>query len=156
MASQIRNLSLLLLPSILLSCLCTATVLETGRLTREALISADTSAVCNDGTSPVYYKRLNTTSSVWLIYLEGGGFCFDEESCEERFEDLTYDVTGSFEVVPKSLILHGILSNDCTVNPHFCAANIFYLHYCSSDMWLGEQEIIGQSMQHFQGKRIFE
>ncbi|KAH9589592.1 hypothetical protein MS3_00002605 [Schistosoma haematobium] len=40
-------------------------------------------AKCNDGSSAGYYYRpaKYTTVSRWLIFLEGGWYCFDEETC---------------------------------------------------------------------------
>ncbi len=47
-------------------------------MTREQLEDASSKdALCNDGTPPVYYKRINPVSSVWLVHLEGGALCFD-------------------------------------------------------------------------------
>ena len=28
----------------------------------------------NDGSPPLYYRRIHSNSSEWMIYLEGGGF----------------------------------------------------------------------------------
>jgi len=42
-------------------------------------------AVCNDGTSAAYaWKKSPTGSNRWLIYLAGGGMCYDHDSCVER------------------------------------------------------------------------
>ena len=50
-----------------------------------------------------------------------------------------------------------MLSLDCNVNPHFCKANIFFVHYCSSDLYVGEREYPYQDfIVHFNGKRIVD
>jgi hypothetical protein len=40
---------------------------------------------CNDGTPAGYYKRLNNHSKSWIIYLQGGGYCGSEETCQLRW-----------------------------------------------------------------------
>ena len=55
-------------------------------------------------------------------------------------------MTASDKVVPSVYNLDGFLSNDCMVNSLFCEANVFYVHYCSSDLWAGD------TMQHFDGR----
>ncbi len=45
-------------------------------------------AVCNDGTPAVfYYGPFSGTESrnKWIIFLQGGGSCFDGRSCAERW-----------------------------------------------------------------------
>lgn len=47
----------------------------------------DTSVTCNDGSSIGYYVRLSANySRNWVIYLEGGGFCGNEDSCQLRWQ----------------------------------------------------------------------
>ena len=45
-----------------------------------------TEAHCNDGSAPLYYKRLTHASSEWMIYLQGGGVCIDHDTCLARFQ----------------------------------------------------------------------
>ena len=44
-------------------------------------------ALCNDFTTAGYFLRRNSSSSKWLIYLEGGGGCLSVSACNERFID---------------------------------------------------------------------
>jgi hypothetical protein len=39
-------------------------------------------AVCNDGTPGYYYLRRGYGSE-WLVYLEGGLWCYDQPSCAQ-------------------------------------------------------------------------
>lgn len=74
------SLCLLLLSALLLVANC-------GDLKGEQLAdAASKQALCNDGTAPVYYKHLVEGSSEYLIYLEGGGGCFNETACELRYQ----------------------------------------------------------------------
>ena len=53
--------------------------------------------------------------------------------------------------------MEGVLSLDCEVNPHFCKSNIFFVHYCSSDLYVGEREYPYENfVVHFKGKSIVE
>ncbi len=114
-------------------------------------------ALCNDGTAPVYYKRVNPDSKKWFINLEGGAFCYDLYSCEMRHLLLHSFTTGSLDVTPATMKPEGLFSTDCKVNPNFCDANIFYLHYCSSDLHAGEVERTwSKGTLYFHGKSILE
>lgn len=41
---------------------------------------------CNDGSPIGYYMRLNSHSKSWIILLEKGGFCSNQESCIKRWK----------------------------------------------------------------------
>lgn len=41
---------------------------------------------CNDGSPIGYYMRLNSHSKSWIILLEKGGFCSNQESCMKRWK----------------------------------------------------------------------
>ena len=51
-------------------------------------VEQDPHLVCNDGSPAGYYLRPATTSSgenLWIFYLEGGGWCWNETQCLVRF-----------------------------------------------------------------------
>ena len=69
--------------------------------------AAARNATCNDGTAAGYYLHMSPTNSTkWMIYLEGGGLCYDLESCTKRPKILT-----SSTPWPKQLGAYGILNN---------------------------------------------
>lgn len=112
-------------------------------------------ALCNDGTPAVYYIDIPLASngSFWLIYLEGGGYCDSLWSCDIRNATSPYFMTSSgLPPVVSSVIIPGLLSDDCTSNPAFCTAIKVYLHYCSSDVWAGSGGI--QGPWQFNGRNI--
>lgn len=41
-------------------------------------------AKCNDGTEPGYYFRKGKNSKKWIIFLEGGWFCYSTFSCNHQ------------------------------------------------------------------------
>ena len=46
---------------------------------------SDGSALCNDFTRAGYFLRRVDTSDYWIIYLESGGLCYSNETCNRRF-----------------------------------------------------------------------
>ena len=68
--------------------------------------AAERNATCNDGTPSGYYLwRSPTKSNKWIIYLEGGGLCYDLASCLSRPKMLT-----SSTPWPKRLGAYGLFS----------------------------------------------
>ena len=49
----------------------------------------DELALCNDGSPATYYIEQSEESDngAWLVYLEGGGWCYDEATCASRYEN---------------------------------------------------------------------
>jgi hypothetical protein len=111
--------------------------------------------VCNDGTPAGYYVRRGSGegSSRWLIHLEGGGFCYDVASCDQRQLDLPQFMTSGGWAATKSG--DGAQSSSALWNPDFHDANHVYLPYCSSDVWSGDREASpATGGRHFRGGRI--
>ena len=76
-----------------------------------------------------YYYPSPSNSSLTIVYLEGGGWCYSQASCAGRPSSLTsskgWAPTASFA---------GLMSPQ---EPRLAAANRVFLRYCSSDGWLG-------------------
>lgn len=51
---------------------------------------------CNDGSQVGYYERLNSHSKSWVIYLQGGGFCGGQESCQQRWARSAHLMSSKF------------------------------------------------------------
>lgn len=51
---------------------------------------------CNDGSQVGYYERLNSHSKSWVIYLQGGGFCGGQESCQQRWTRSAHLMSSKF------------------------------------------------------------
>ena len=47
-------------------------------------IAQSTGAVCLDGTPPAFYIQTNPASTKWIIFIQGGGWCYDERECLGR------------------------------------------------------------------------
>jgi hypothetical protein len=86
-------------------------------------------ARCMDNSIASYYIHLaNNNNSRWLIYFDGGWFCYSNESCEFRRQYSPDFITS--KNINKKKIFTGIFSS-------FKQFNIIYAPYCSSDLWSG-------------------
>ena len=86
-------------------------------------------ARCMDNSIASYYIRLaNNNHSRWLIYFDGGWFCYSKESCHFRRLFSPNLMSSNNFNEKKSRI--GIFSS-------LKQYNIIYAPYCSSDLWSG-------------------
>ncbi len=101
---------------------------------------ADSDATCLAGGQADYYVRpgFGADADKWVIFLQGGGFCYDTASCEarDRYQVYPYDEDTLFLTIGDAARA-GILSDEPSQNPKFYNFNQVYLHYCSSDVWVG-------------------
>lgn len=134
------------------------------------LTDIDPTALCLDGSTGVFWSTRHSflkdhvvaSSTKWQIYLEGGGWCCDAQACEERAQ--TY--FGSSEIGVdnvKKFQPSSFKSNDCKINPDFCAWNRVYVHYCDGNSFVSARKdgfIVGGAQQekrlHFRGKAILK
>ena len=72
-------------------------------------------------------------ASSWILYLQGGGWCYDEAECAVRS---TTNLGSSKDWKPNATF-NGILSEDATVNPDFYNWNIVYVNYCDGASFAG-------------------
>ena len=85
------------------------------------IIDIDEHAVCNDGTPSVFYHTPGD-SGQWIVYLQGGGWCWDEPTCEERWAD-SPQLMSSASYGP-TLNVSGVLSNDPSISPLSSATKV--------------------------------
>lgn len=55
----------------------------------------NTSVTCNDGTKAGYYLRQSFGSRRWIIFLEGGWYCFNTISCHQRWLRMRHLMTSA-------------------------------------------------------------
>jgi len=99
-------------------------------------------ASCLDGSPYAFYKfksRTISNNKKWLIYFEGGAWCFGENSCRGR--SLT-DLGSSLnypEALPRNATSGGnyFLSTNCEMSP-FCDFNVAILKYCDGASFTGD------------------
>ncbi|KAG9340475.1 hypothetical protein JZ751_021588 [Albula glossodonta] len=82
----------------------------------------NTSVTCNDGTPAGYYLKESKGSRRWLIFLEGGWYCFNKENCDSRYETMRRLMSSTQWPLTKTGT--GILSPQPEENPHWWNANM--------------------------------
>ncbi|XP_075975311.1 palmitoleoyl-protein carboxylesterase notum [Anticarsia gemmatalis] len=114
---------------------------------------ANTSLTCNDGSPAGYYFRRGTNNDHWVVYLEGGGYCWDKASCSARWR--RRPALMSSTRWPRARRAPALLSADPAANPLWHASNHVLLPYCSSDMWAGTRSTRHPGTGfHFTGRLI--
>ncbi|BFZ09989.1 hypothetical protein BsWGS_13028 [Bradybaena similaris] len=109
---------------------------------------------CNDGSPAGYYIRRSHGSDKWIVFLEGGWYCFDHISCSERFRLMPEYMSSKHW--PKFRVGSGILSWDPEENPYYFHSNVVYIPYCSSDSWSGTRNKTSVMDFSFMGSLILE
>ena len=95
-------------------------------------------AQCNDGSPGAYAVRrgFGLARNRWVIWLHGGGLCFDQASCTPRW-NTPRTSSRAFSGGRPVGFGGGIQSDQPAQNPDFYDANLVVLAYCSSDFWSG-------------------
>jgi hypothetical protein len=104
-------------------------------------IADEFGAKCLGGQSPQYEISLNNSTSKWVLFLEGGGWCYGKDakstidSCAGRggftppantgavFTADGYDNSGGADI-------GGIMAADPKINPDFYSWNKIFMRYC--------------------------
>nr|CAG4650819.1 EOG090X02ZJ [Simocephalus serrulatus] len=120
----------------------------------QKILLKDKSAVCNDGSPAGYFIRKSYGSKRWIVFLEGGWYCYDKRSCESRWSRLRGFMTSN--MWPDTRQVSGILSPDPEENPYWWNANHVYVPYCSSDSWSGSSPAGSTSRFAFMGSVIIQ
>ncbi|XP_033102667.1 pectin acetylesterase 8-like [Anneissia japonica] len=92
-------------------------------------------AFCLDGSPPGYYIRKagEGSESSWVIFLEGGDWCWNVTDCYDR----SHTTLGSTAFGPEKVEFNGILSNDRISNPDFYNWNAVMIKYCDGGSFSG-------------------
>ncbi|XP_012273721.1 palmitoleoyl-protein carboxylesterase NOTUM [Orussus abietinus] len=93
------------------------------------------SITCNDGSQAGFYLRKSHGSKRWIIFLEGGWYCYDHRSCRNRWLRLRHLMTST--QWPETRDVGGLLSANPEENPFWWNANHVFVPYCTSDSWSG-------------------
>ncbi len=123
-------------------------------------------ALCLDGSTPgMYFRPARDPAHArkWVLYLHGGGWCYDEDDCAAR----AYTFLGSSTRFPKTLgFASGPVGPDPATNPTFGAWNHALLMYCDGASFAGDRADTvswadparpGHNMTlYFRGRRILE
>ena len=125
-------------------------------LTRHEINKAkNPNAVCNDGTTAVFFfqRGYGSGANKWLIFFKGGGACWDAASCASRDRGLISATPWSQRDVESE----GVLSDRPEQNPDFFSWNHVFAPYCSSDWWSGMRSDNNNAMGfYFRGHYIVD
>jgi hypothetical protein len=107
-------------------------------------------AKCLDGSPPTYDVSLNKTSSQWVLFLEGGGWCYGATvaaataDCAARGGAQWPPKSGDYDssvvtaqVGSGSADIGGIMSSNPAINPDFYTWNKVFMHYCDGSSFGG-------------------
>ncbi|XP_049996380.1 palmitoleoyl-protein carboxylesterase NOTUM isoform X1 [Alexandromys fortis] len=114
----------------------------------------NTSVTCNDGSPAGYYLKESKGSRRWLLFLEGGWYCFNRENCDSRYSTMRRLM--SSKDWPHTRTGTGILSSQPEENPHWWNANMVFIPYCSSDVWSGASPKPEKNEYAFMGSLIIQ
>ncbi|XP_027480284.1 palmitoleoyl-protein carboxylesterase NOTUM [Zalophus californianus] len=114
----------------------------------------NTSVTCNDGSPAGYYLKESKGSRRWLLFLEGGWYCFNRENCDSRYDTMRRLM--SSRDWPRTRTGTGILSSQPEENPHWWNANMVFIPYCSSDVWSGASSKSEKNEYAFMGALIIQ
>ncbi|XP_022911486.1 palmitoleoyl-protein carboxylesterase NOTUM [Onthophagus taurus] len=110
---------------------------------------------CNDGSQSGFYLRRSHLSKKWIVFLEGGWYCYDHPSCQNRWVKQRHYMTSS--QWPETRDVGGILSPNQEENPFWWNANHVFIPYCTSDSWSGTRiERNEGGMFNFMGSLIVQ
>lgn len=90
-------------------------------------------ALCNDGTPSGYFFSPAPNpafSNLWIFHQQGGGWCWDADSCSSRSGDLV-----SSSEWPSSVTASGLLNS---TDARLASANLVFQPYCTSDAHTGD------------------
>lgn len=111
------------------------------------------SVTCNDGSQAGFYLRKSHTSKRWIIFLEGGWYCYDHQSCQNRWLRQRHYMTSA--QWPETRDVGGILSPNEDENPYWWNANHVFIPYCTSDSWSGSKAT-RDGMFNFMGASVVQ
>merc|ERR1719153_1719712 len=110
-------------------------------------------AVCNDGTQATYYTQGGGHSGKVMIWLQGGGACWDKASCDARCEAGSEERELCTSQTEQEISFR---EGSTDKNPYGDYWMV-YVHYCSSDLWSGTNAASSSTWGYnFQGKNIVD
>ena len=113
-------------------------------------------AVCNDGSpASFYYSPSPSGADQWVVYLEGGSFCENNQTCASRPE---YYTTTNSPAYPKTMVGTDLFESGSS-SP-FGEFHAVYVPYCTSDMHIGNRKaplaLHNKKSIYIRGKLVIE
>lgn len=106
-------------------------------------------------TAAFYFAPASSVhgTAEWVIYLEGGGWCYSAATCLAR-RSANPGLISSNQW-PETLRLSGMFDRDPRRNP-FAGVNLVFVGYCSSDAWVGDGVGTDGVNYQFRGQAILQ
>ncbi|GMI47044.1 hypothetical protein TrCOL_g160 [Triparma columacea] len=106
-------------------------------------------ALCNDGSTAGFFLSSNLPSSPknFFIYLESGGWCYDQATCDLR--NKTSPALMSSSTMPPTNSFAGIFD----ASPLEDSVKVF-VHYCTSDGHMGSAGTTDEVNYQFRGRDV--
>jgi hypothetical protein len=122
------------------------------------LFSRQSGALCLDGTPAGYYYSTNPNQDPqrFVIYFEGGGWCYDMADCANRA--LHYDI-GSSQNWTATMTPQSVVSGDAKTNPQFSSFTRIWVPYCDGYSFMGYREqpvAFGSQLVYFRGATVLK
>lgn len=120
--------------------------------------ASDKGAVCLDGSPPGIYLRNGKGSdrSKWIVFLQGGAWCHDAETCYER----SSTALGSSKCYTRHFTdVQGLLSSQTRNNPDFYKWTVVFVAYCDGSSFTGNRDKpfkFKDKLLYFRGRRILD
>lgn len=94
-------------------------------------------AKCMDGSRPAYYLSSGSGdgSTKWLIFFQGGGWCYDVERCSTRLRTRLGSSLKSAKQMDMNQVYKTRVRSE---NPLMHNWNIVYVQYCDSSSFAGD------------------
>ena len=113
--------------SVLLVLVCCAASTASAAMLQRVLLpratAEATGARCLDGSPPaMYYRAPANGSTHWILWLQGGGWCYDEAACVQRAQTNL----GSSRRLPAQMRERSLMSSDPSVNGEFANAGVAF------------------------------
>ena len=115
-------------------------------------------ALCMDGSSSgIYFAPATAQTDKYVLYLQGGGWCSDEASCQQRcgarIKGRCSGALASSAAWPAVQSMSGLFSTSPAKTP-LPGANKAYLRYCTGDAHMGNRNASAASFGfNFHGQR---
>ena len=112
-------------------------------LTKLTKFAQNNGAICLDGSPGAYYISQNinidnnASKTKWIIWFEGGGWCYSEQDCLER--SLTKCGSSKQYATTYNMNLITQLSNDKNINPLMFDWNKVAVKYCDGASFGGNR-----------------
>lgn len=120
----------------------------------KVFLPTDGGARCLDGSAPVYYWRKGSTSN-YVIYFEGGAWCFNKKNCLARAKEYL----GTSNGLQDTILGPEVLTPNAIINPNFHDWNFVFVHYCDGASYSGNMNtsvtVNGYEL-YFRGQQILQ